>query len=395
MNILWLAPHPIPIEKNMHPAPWIISLATSLIASGHTVTILAVSKKVDSPVVEYTNFPYKFIVVKAPSFYNDVFTLFSGRINALSLYLKKNEKKYDLIHIHGTEHQLGTSYLKSSITTPAIISIQGLIFEYKKYMREFISIPRFFWEVSSYYEKKEIKKATYFFVRTHWDSFAVNNLNNHAVTFKVWELLRREFYDYKHQVGGNDIFFMGGTSSLKGFDFAIRVFDRLLSLDKSCKMHIVGKSSDKLIETYKKRYRLKNIHSNNLYIHGSLTAENITEIYKNCYCLYHPSLIDNSPNSVCEAQLVGLPVVANNVGGVSSLITQNETGLLVTPNQLEEHINTLLKLKIDTDLQLKISNESRNLASKRHNPETIVKATIAAYTQILSRNVDKSSIQSN
>ena len=34
----------------------------------------------------------------------------------------------------------------------------------------------------------------------------------------------------------------------------------------------------------------------------------------------HPSYIDNSPNSICEAQILGLPVIACNVGGISSII---------------------------------------------------------------------------
>ena len=387
MNILWLAPHPVPSDKNTHPAPWITSLANHLVNAGHDVTIIAVSKNIKFPLEEFNDyFTYKFIVVKAPSFYNDVFTLFRGRINVLCRFLKKYGHNYDLIHIHGTEHQLGASYFKAKGLTPSVISIQGIIHKYKNYIPDIVSKRRFFWELSSYYEKKEIIEGHYFFCRTHWDVSVVRSLNLNAQIFNVWELLRNEFYQYSHKIGGKDILFFGGSNSLKGLEPALRVFDRLLLLDDSMRMHIVGNCSSKILENLKNKNNLKNIDSNNLYLHGVLSALDIITIYKKCYCLYHPSLIDNSPNSICEAQLVGLPVVANNVGGVSSLIEEGKTGFLVTPNNTEEHVSLLYSLRGDLELQLKIAREARRSALSRHNPESIVDDTITAYKEILSKN---------
>ncbi len=41
-----------------------------------------------------------------------------------------------------------------------------------------------------------------------------------------------------------------------------------------------------------------------------------------------PSHIENSPNALCEAMLVGTPCIAAFVGGVPSLVRHGEEGLL-------------------------------------------------------------------
>jgi len=62
---------------------------------------------------------------------------------------------------------------------------------------------------------------------------------------------------------------------------------------------------------------------------GSLEVNEMVEAMKISRFMVHPSYIDNSPNSICEAQILGLPVVATNVGGVESLIENGKTGLLI------------------------------------------------------------------
>ena len=43
----------------------------------------------------------------------------------------------------------------------------------------------------------------------------------------------------------------------------------------------------------------------------------------------HASHIENSPNSVCEAMLLGMPVIATYAGGTPSILSDKNEGLLV------------------------------------------------------------------
>ena len=59
-----------------------------------------------------------------------------------------------------------------------------------------------------------------------------------------------------------------------------------------------------------------------------------------------PSRIESLPTIIKEALFLKVPVVATNVGGIPELIKNNETGLLVPPNnpqKLAESVNKLLE----------------------------------------------------
>ena len=52
---------------------------------------------------------------------------------------------------------------------------------------------------------------------------------------------------------------------------------------------------------------------------GRLNAEQMKEQYLNCHVFVCPSSIENSPNSVGEAMILGTPAVCADVGGISSI----------------------------------------------------------------------------
>jgi glycosyltransferase involved in cell wall biosynthesis len=98
----------------------------------------------------------------------------------------------------------------------------------------------------------------------------------------------------------------------------------------------------------------------------------------------HPSNIENSPNSVCEAQLLGIPIVATNAGGVSSLVKDEDDGLLVAPRDvyaMASKIARLLNNPQETDM---LSKKGRLHALERHNPNMIVENLFKIYKELLS-----------
>lgn len=364
----------------MHPASWITALADLLSDRHVELTILTASKDIRPESVEYNLQNYKLIVVKIPNHRWNLLTLFRSQISKIGVQVKKICAGYDIIHVHGTEHH----YLSSAFNTslPNVTSIQGLLFKYIDYLPSKKSITYLSWAVSSKIEKKEIKRAQYFTCRTHWDTASVKEINPTATIFPIWEVLRNEFYSVKDFAPGQEILFSGGANPLKNLGRALRNFDAFLTNFES-KLNIIGPCSWETIDDLTKKYSLQRINKSNTILHGMTKADGIVRIAARCFCLYHPTLIDNSPNSVCEAQIMGLPAIATNVGGVSSLINHNQTGILLPANEENDALE-LERLFADKELQIFISRNAKEVARKRHDRGIIADEMMNCYQTVIN-----------
>ena len=72
--------------------------------------------------------------------------------------------------------------------------------------------------------------------------------------------------------------------------------------------------------------------------------DDVLELMRISSVLLLTSSLEGMPNVVMEAQAVGLPVVASNVGGVSDCMVDGETGYLVDPEDSEGYAAKCIKL---------------------------------------------------
>ena len=103
----------------------------------------------------------------------------------------------------------------------------------------------------------------------------------------------------------------------------------------------------------------------------------------NATCFVHPSYIDNSPNSVCEAQILGLPVLATHVGGISSIVKDGETGILFPANDPYTLASKIKEVTQSPALAVRLGKVAREQALKRHDPMMIRMTLMNIYKQIL------------
>ena len=117
---------------------------------------------------------------------------------------------------------------------------------------------------------------------------------------------------------------------------------------------------------------------------GKKDAFEIVKILQNSSAFIHPTHIDNSPNSLCEAMVMGVPCIASNVGGIPSLIKDGVEGLLF-PDGDYLYLASLIEELISSDsLSIKLSNNARESALFRHNPDTIVQVLLENYNSIIN-----------
>ncbi|MNZ53191.1 2-deoxystreptamine glucosyltransferase [compost metagenome] len=98
-----------------------------------------------------------------------------------------------------------------------------------------------------------------------------------------------------------------------------------------------------------------------------------------------PSLQDNLPFSIMEAQLSGTPIVASNAGGIPEMIQNESTGLLFDVGN-EEHLSQqLTKLMNDPSLRSGIAQKAAEWAVIHWSSTTLLERTLAVYDKAIGK----------
>lgn len=313
----------------------------------------------------------------------------------------------DIIHIHGTEEAFGliTNYIKD---IPIVFSIQGLIAPYKE--KYFSGIPKKYAYkldsikdrvtgigISRHYksfcyraerEKEYLRKAKYIFGRTFWDKNCTLALNPNRKYYTVNEILRPEFYNkcWKGSISTDKIKIVSIVSGgiYKGFETVLKTALLLKNYsDIDFEWHIAGYTSKtkwvKICEKYTGIYS----KDSNIIFHGRIDAEKLSNLLCDSDMYVHVSHIENSPNSVCEAMILGLPIIASYAGGTASLLQNEKDGILYQDGDPYVLAGAIKTMASDTIKAVNMGIASKSSALNRHNPSHITTELINSYNNII------------
>ena len=117
---------------------------------------------------------------------------------------------------------------------------------------------------------------------------------------------------------------------------------------------------------------------------GRLSAEKLAEKLTKMNVVVVPSSIENAPNSLAEAELVGTPVVASFVGGNMDMLEHGKDGFLYCynePNMLVEYIARIFE---SDELAEEISKHARSISNNRHNSEFLESKLLEIYNSVIN-----------
>lgn len=120
-------------------------------------------------------------------------------------------------------------------------------------------------------------------------------------------------------------------------DHAIRAFAEVQKRYPDAELHIAGDGEE--------RARLERLAvettDGNVFFHGWIGREPLNELYNRATLLLNTNLVDNYPNAILEAMIIGVPVVSYDIGGVPYLIEDKVNGLLVPSGDVERLADTI------------------------------------------------------
>ena len=91
------------------------------------------------------------------------------------------------------------------------------------------------------------------------------------------------------------------------------------------------------------------------------------------------SSVEGLPNVVVEAQAEGVPVVASDVGGVSEVFTDGDTGVIIPTQAVSDFVDGILKVLKDPDLRKRARDRGPVSMRERFSVERMIKETIDVY----------------
>jgi len=133
-------------------------------------------------------------------------------------------------------------------------------------------------------------------------------------------------------------------------EMAIHVLCKVCKIYPDARLCMVGPVKDNSVMEHLKKLISRLDLQDNVSFSGQLSKREWAELSENYDIFINTTDYDNTPITLLEAMALGLPIVSTNVGGVSYLIDDNVTGLLVGAKKSEQmvgKINELISGKID------------------------------------------------
>lgn len=415
MRVLWLIGKSSSRKKNYGGGGWIRSLASKLAKCDDIDLTCAFFY--DEDIEPYSQEGYvKYPIYRHKSFIQKV------KYNFLPEYRKQYEADYlpylleavekiqpELIQVFGSENICAPIIGNTNI--PTILYIQGLLNPiYNSFypvnmsdsavrMMGFIKsewlmnngIVKRHEDLRNIAKREEelYKNARYVIGRTTFDYQLSRLYAPQSRYFRLNEMMRAPFYvDIPWKKSIRSKYYIFSTLSgvtYKGFDVILKAAKILTERNVNFEWRVAGlNESNKIVKLFEK---FTNIHSDSVNVKylGVLTEDQLKDVLLDSDVMVHPSYVDNSPNSVCEAQLLGLPVIACYVGGIPDFIENGKTGITVPLNAPYEIAFNIIQ-DIDKPFLLKCSKEARRIALERHNEDNIVYDAINIYKTILNEN---------
>ena len=325
----------------------------------------------------------------------------------------------DVIHIWGTEYSHTLAMMRAcrklELLDSTVVSIQGLCSVYaghycegvpyriqKKYtLRDFIRRDNMIQQARKFsirgaHELEALQMAKHVIGRTRWDKVCTGQIQPQRQYHFCNETLREPFYEGQWCWGTcqkHRIFASSSAYPVKGMHYLLQAMVQVVKTYPDAVLAVPGKNlmaarsfPGKQKQTAYQRFLVQMIRRYGLEDHveflGKLTAEEMKEQYLRANVFALPSTIENSPNSLGEAMLLGVPCAAADVGGVTTMMTPEQEGFVyqsTAPYMLAGCIENVFAMGEQAE---QLGLRARSHARITHDPDTNLRTLLEIYRSL-------------
>lgn len=327
--------------------------------------------------------------------------------------------KPDIVHVQGTEMPHGRLYVEANGSHNVVASIQGLTSVYERYFYAGIDFMDMVRKYSLYdlirstsifagrkrmkrsgeNEEAFFKKLENVIGRTIWDKVHTWAINKELNYYFCNETLRPSFYSARkwnvEECDKHTIFLSQCKYPIKALHVILKAMPLVLRQFPDTKLRIgsciriIPKNLlERLCPTNYGGYLLNIIKSYHLEdkidFLGNLDESEMVEQYLRCNVFVSPSSIENSPNSLGEAQLLGVPTISSMVGGVEDLTRFGTTTFCYRFEEYEMLAYYICKI-FEGDYDINRFTLAMQDAEIRHSPEKNINNLLNIYKEIINK----------
>lgn len=329
--------------------------------------------------------------------------------------------KPDLVHLWGSENPAAPALVAQFAPERILLSAQGIMTPYTEHLLD--GVPEKYCHSSllqkmatiidrgelldrelDFYKEQSKKEAAllanlrHVTGRTPWDQAELARLAPHAAYYVCNETLRPGFFTARWEHGPQKpvLFLSQGNHPRKGLHWLLQALPPVLEKYPDLTVHIAGWPMVKkgpLLEpvlrlllpyqTYLKKL-IRELHLQKQVVWlGCLNEANMRAALLQSSIFVMPSSLENSPNSLGEAMLLGMPCIATNAGGTAGMLTNGKEGILYQPEDISALTRAILTLLDDPALAKRYGDAARQRALVTHDPVRNGQAMLEIYHKIL------------
>ncbi len=296
------------------------------------------------------------------------------RVIGYAFAIIKNRKEFDVVYTRS----LGLNFLIGSIIAKKLLK-KKLIFFISESRKSHTSFrARFFRPfLKKVLEISDSVVTQSIFLVNEIDDYLIKINRNKLVI--LHEAVDKEKFKPENEPNENILLTVARIEPVKGIDVLINSMPYISKEFSDVKLKIVGSISNKNYFN-----ELKNLISKldcEKYIEflGPIPHEQLPNLYNNAKIFIMTSKTEGSSISTLEAMSCGKPVVITRVGGMPTIIKDQQNGFLVEPNNPKMTAQRSIELLRDMGLREKIGRKARETIENDFIWETFIEGLITQF----------------